>query len=246
MVSRTAIKMADLDGIGDDLSSSVHRAAASAQGRVERVGDELERAVSDAMARRPRHRRALRLIAAAALLIGAGITAIVVAGHDGRKQSTAPAAQSETVTSATRATPVAASSRIKVYRIVPRSGIKAGCFRVNSQDGQRQIMCPTGQERRFATYALTDDRGTAAFYGRAAIPGASGVVLRFPGGRSFHVALQDDGFWAWDGPPEAVARTRYGLVVFAVSEDGRVLARDGSPAARRGRSRRSVRPRRPH
>lgn len=211
--------------VWDQLEPGIEQAVVSADASVERVGDQLERAISSAILRRARRRRTRVVLAALAPAAAAGVA---LAAY--QPWATGPRFAASEV--------VASSSLIEIVRVTNPSGERSGCFEV---EGRAAVMrtgvphttiCTTGGMAQFETHALVAPGGTTAFYGRARIPGAVRVVLEFPGRNLYRVDLQRDGFWAWDPPSSSLARDRRRLLVLALDAKGHVLARDTQPAAR--------------
>lgn len=214
-----------------ELNAAIKRTASVAEATVERVGNELEAAVRRQTARRATRTRVRRL--AVRVLAPTAVAAIAVGVYVSLQQVEKSPENARRTSSPTRLDDaVAVSAAIAIFPVVTPQGLRSDCFRVEAGDGSSRVRCPRGEAARFATYAFVDEAKTT-LYGRAAIPGAARVVLRFPGQRSYPVDLQHSAYWAWDSPTAALTQELRGLVVLVVDRDGRLLARDTEPAASR-------------
>jgi hypothetical protein len=208
------------------MGPAVDRAIASAEVSVERVGEQLERAISRTVLDRARRRRTHRAVLA--VLAAAAAAGVALAAYQPWARGPQPLPTEV----------VASSSLVEIVRVSNPSGERSGCFRVEGRSAlsrtgvPRVTVCPEGETPSFETYALVGAGGVTAFYGRARIPHAVEVVLAFPGKRTYTIDLQRDGFWAWDAPSPSFAHDRRHMVVLALDTRGRVLERDNRPIAR--------------
>lgn len=226
--------MADaVDRTGRELNAAVERAVALSEATVEQVGNELQAAIGRRIGRQERRKRARRLAVSA--LVPAAVAAIAVSVYElpwrqgvGRSPESTQAGPPPRIDDA-----VAVSARIAIFPVATPGGLRSDCYRVDGTDGSSQVRCPDGEAARFATYAFVSAEDGLTLYGRAAVPGATRVLVRFPGQSSYAVELQRDGYWAWDSPSAELTRDLRRLVVLAVDREGRVLRRDTQAAASR-------------
>lgn len=219
--------------VGDELTRAVGLTIERAEAVVEQVGFDLEAAVASAIHERARRRRVRRIALASAFVAAAAAYQLAVgfSNPDSNPDQAQVQGPPASLVRLSRVAAVATSSRLTIY--VPRSRARSGCFRIGVAGRVGRSMCPAGKASDFATYAVVGDRGKVAFFGRAALPRAVRVILRFPGDHVYKVDLQRYGFWAWDGAPRDVALDRRKLIVLAVATHGRIVARDLNPRARR-------------
>lgn len=203
--------MHPVERLGHELVEPVDRNLAVADATVQRVGDELQAAIRRTVEGRERRKRRRRRTGFALAAATAGVLALSVSQQPWRSSGNVA---------------LAASPSVKIYPVGISEGLSPNCFRVEGSRGGSRIRCPAGKRSRFSTYAMRQG-SRVSFYGRAAIPGAVRVLLRFPGAGSYAVELQRSGYWAWDAPSTAVLHARRGLVVLALARDGRVLAWGG-------------------